>query len=104
MNKLEVLPLIHEIGMMCTIHGESFFNFTKGALWHNTNDDAGMYDITMIDEPVKGKSRRIKVTKKGKLCLNVRQVDGSEIGYTLWPVKYCKKAWANLFSLTCELS
>ena len=41
---------------------------------------------------------------KGKLHINVHEVNGTELVNTLWPMKFCLKAGANLFSLTCELS
>ena len=43
-------------------------------------------------------------TKKGKLCSNMKQMDGLMIDKDLFPVKYCPKSEANLFSITCELS
>ena len=42
-------------------------------------------------------------TKKGKLRVTVRQVNGLEQVHILWPVKFCLSAGANLFLLTCEL-
>ena len=63
-----------------------------------------MCNITKIDESVQGSSGNMKGTKEGKLHIKVRQVDGSTILHTLWPVKYCEGAIANLFSLTCKLS
>ena len=42
--------------------------------------------------------------KKGELHVIVRQVNGQEQVHTLWPVKFCALASANLFSFTCELS
>ena len=41
--------------------------------------------------------------KKGKLQVRVYQVDGTEWIHVLWPMKFCPKALANLFSLTCKL-
>ena len=43
------------------------------------------------------------VTKEGKPCINVRQVDGAEWVHTLWSVKFCLKAGANWFSLKFKL-
>ena len=40
--------------------------------------------------------------EKGKLCINVGQVGGTEWDYSLLPVKCCPKAGANLFSLMCK--
>ena len=89
-EQFDILPSICETGMMYTIDGEFFFNFTKSSWisylatsYHITNNDAGMYDITEIDEPVQGSSSNMKVTKKGKLHLRVNQIDGSEIEHTL---------------------
>ena len=42
-------------------------------------------------------------TKKGKLQVKVQQVNRAEQVHTLWPVKLCPNAGANLFSLTCKL-
>ena len=42
-------------------------------------------------------------TNKGKFQVKVWQVDGTKQFHTLWPVKLCPKASANLFSLMCEL-
>ena len=97
--------------MMCTIDGDTFYSFTRnswigdsGASCHITNDDTGMYDITDIDESIQGCSGIMLTTKKGKLCFIVHQVDGTEWVHMLWPVKFCPKAGANLFSLMCKLS
>ena len=96
---------------MCTIDGESFFTFVKNtwigdscAFCYIINDDTKMYYITEIDEPVLNSSGTMDVIKEGKLCLKARQVKRSEIEHTLWPVKYCKKVGANLFSLIWKLS
>ena len=43
-------------------------------------------------------------TKKGKLHINVQQVDRTEWIHILWPVKFCPKAGAILFFLMCKLS
>ena len=97
--------------MMCTIGGTSFHLFTKntwigdfGVSCHITNNDNGMYDIIKIDELIQGSSNIIPAMKKGKLRLTVRQVNGKEQVHTLWPVKFCPSAGANLFLLTCKLS
>ena len=99
-----------ENGMMCTIDGTSFHLFTKntwigdsGASCYITNDEHGMYDITEIDELIQGSSGIMPTTKKGKLCMTVRQVNRQEQVHTLWPVKFCPSAGANIFLLTWEL-
>ncbi len=46
----------------------------------------------------------MKATIKGKKDVIIKQVDGRTTCYTLEPVKYCKQAKVNLFSLTSTLS
>ena len=70
---------------------------------HITNNKTGLYDVTNIDESIQGSSNIMPATKKGKLWVKICQVDGTEQTHTLWPVKFCPKAGANLFSLTCKL-
>ena len=60
--------------------------------------------VTYIKESIQGSFGIMPATKKGKLQVKVCQVDGTEWVHTLWPVKFCPKAGANLLSLTCELS
>ena len=100
-----------EAGMMCTINGDTFYSFTINtwigdscASCHIINDDSGMYDITDIDESTQGSSSIMPATKKGKLHVNVCQVNGTEQVHTLWPMKFCPKAGANLFSVMCKRS
>ena len=97
--------------MMCSIDGNTFFSLTKnswirdsGALCHITNNDNGMYDIVNIDESIQVCSGIMPTMKKGKLPVMVHQVNGEEQVHTLWSVKFCPLAGANLFSLTCKLS
>ena len=96
--------------MMCTIDDDTFFSFTKntwigdsGVSCHITNNNTGLYDITNIDESIQGSSGIMPATKMGKLQVKVLQVNGTEWIHTIWPVKFCPKAGANLFSLTCKL-
>ena len=96
--------------MMCTMDGTSFHLFTKNtwigdssASCHITNDKKGMFDVIEIDKLIQGSSGTIPSTKKGKLRVIVWQVNGQEQVHTLWPVKFCPLAGANLFSLTCKL-
>ena len=88
----------------------TFFSFTKntwigdlGASCHITNDDTGLYNINDINELIQGSSSIMPATKKSKLQVKVRQVNRAEQVHTLWPVKFCPKAGANLLSLMCEL-
>ena len=96
--------------MMCTIDGTSFHSFTKntwigdsGASCHITNDEKGMFDVIEIDESIQGSSSTMPTTKKGKLRVNLLQVNGLEQVHTLWPVRFCPSMGVNLFSLTCKL-
>ena len=74
-----------EAGMMCNTHGETFYSFTKNT-WidnsctscHITNNDSGLFDVTKISESIQRSSGSMPVRKKGKLCINVQKVDGTE--------------------------
>ena len=101
-----------EAGIMCTIIGVTFFSFMKNtwigdssAMCHitNTNDDTSLFDIIDINESIQGFSGIMFATKKGKLHVNVCQVDRTKWVHTIWPIKFCPNAGANLFSLTCKL-
>ena len=107
----DLLPSMHEASIMCIINGQSSYIFTKntwigdlGALCHITNDDKRLYDVTNINELVKGSMGIVSATRKGKFSVKVRQVNGSEKLHPLWPVKYFAEAGANCFLLTCKLS
>ena len=100
-----------EAGMMCTINSDIFYSFTRntwirdsGASFHINNSDTSINDVIDINKLIQGSSDVMPATKKGKLCINVCQVDGPELVHTLWPLKYCPKAGANLLSLRCKLS
>ena len=72
------------------------------ALYHIMNDNISQFNID-INKLIQGSSMLMSATKKGKLCINVWQVDRTEWVHILWTMKFCPKAGANLFSLTCEL-
>ena len=89
---------------MCTIDGNTFHSFTRntwigdsGASCHITNNKSGMYDVIDIEESIQGSSGIMPATKKDKLQVTVRQVNGQEQVHTLWPVKFCSSAGANCF-------
>ena len=91
--------------MLCTINGDMFYLFTKNtwiedyvASCHIMNNDIGLFDIINIDKLIQGSSGNMPVTKKGKLCVNVRQVDGTEGVHTLLPMNFFPKVGTNLFS------
>ena len=98
-------------GMLCTIDGETFHSFMKnmlisdsGVLCHIANNNTTLYNIANINELVQGSLDNMSITMKGKLHVKVHQVDVTELVHILWPIKYCTKAGANLYSLTCKLS
>ena len=83
------------------------FLFTKnmwtgdsGVLCHIMNNNNGLFDVTYINDLIQTSSRTMPATKKGKLCIKVWQVDGTKRVHTLWPLKVCPMASANLFFLT----
>ena len=80
--------------MLCNINGDNFYSFTEntwisdsGASHHITNDDTGLFDITNIYKWIQESSSNMLVPKKGKLCINVHQVDHTKWVYALWPMK-----------------
>ena len=96
--------------MLCIIDRETFHLFTKnmwivnaGALCHITNNYTGFYIFTKINKFVQGSANNISATKKGKLHVNVGQVDCTEWLHILWPMKYYAKASVSLYSIACEL-
>ena len=98
-----------EADMMCNIDGDTFFLFTKntwigdsGALCHIMNNDTGLFEIINISKLIQRSSGIMPAMKKGKLYVNVQQVNGTEWFHMLWPMKFCPKAGANLFSVTCK--
>ena len=95
-----------EAGMMYTLDGDTFFRSLDWRLCcivsHHEQKN-GHFDVIDINESIQESSKNMLVIKKGKLFVNVQQVDGTEQVHTLWPVKFCHKAGANLFSLTCKL-
>ena len=71
--------------MMCTINGDNFYSFTKktwigdsGVLYHITNDDTSMFNITDIDESIQDSLHIMLATKKDKLHNKIWQVDRIE--------------------------
>ena len=92
------------------IDGDTFFLFMKntwigdsGVLCHITNNDIGLFDVINIKELIKGSSIIMPATKKDKLHVNEWQVDGTKQIHTLWSLKFCPKASANLFFPMCKL-
>ena len=106
---VENVKMSTEAGKLCTIDGDTFYLFTKstwigdsGALCHIMNDDVGLFNVIKINKLIQGSYRNMPAMMKGKLCINIRQVNGTEWAHTLWPVKFCAKG-INLFSLTFKV-
>ena len=77
-------------GMICTINGDTFCLFNKntwigdlGVLYHITNDDTGMYDITDIDEPIQGSSGIMPIIKSASNMLTYNKLMELN-GYTFY--------------------
>ena len=94
----------------CTIDGDTFYLFMKnmcigdcGVSYHTMNNYTGFFDIIDINESIQGSFRNMAAMKKGKLCVNIQQVEGAEQVHSLWHEKFCPKAGANLFFLMCEI-
>ena len=88
-----------------------FYPFTSrtwigdsGASCFITNDPTGIYDAEPINESFEDANDLMKATIKGKKDIVIRQVDSRTTCYTFEPVKYCKQAKINMFSLTSALS
>ena len=97
--------------MFCTVDGEKYPSFTEhtwigdaGSSCHITNQSTSVYDVESINEHVQDICGGMQATKKGKLCCNRKQVDGSMTEKVLSPMNCFPKSDANLFSIACELS
>ena len=94
-----------EVGMMCTIGGDALYSFMRNtwigdssASCHITNDNT-----TCMMSPTSMSCFKESLMKKGKLHVKVCQVNRTQLVHTLWPMKFCPKAGANMFSLTYKL-
>ena len=88
-----------ETGMMYTINGDTFFcSWRTHASCHIMNNNNSLFDVININDLIQGSSRNMLAVKKGKLCINVWQVDGTEWVHIQWHMKFC----ANLYILTCK--
>ena len=75
-----------------------------GASTHYVKSDEGMFDVKLIDEPVKvGNGKSMRATKVGSLKMTVLQANGDTKNITLENVKYVPELWVNLFSITQAL-
>ena len=91
------------------IDGETFHLFMKnmgigysGASCHITNNDAGFYDTTEINEWYK-EVWTICMQQESKIYMQVPQVSHRKRLHILWLTKYCTKDGAHLYSLTFKL-
>ena len=95
-----------QAGMMCTTDRDTFFHsqgihgLETGASFHIINDDSGLFNIINVNESIQ--LCIYASNKNDNVCVNIQQVDGTEWIHTLWPMKFCPKKSANLFSLICK--
>ena len=99
-----------KVDMLFTINDDTFFLFMKniwiedsGALCLITNNSTSVFYIINIDKLIQGGFVNMLAMKKGMLYIKPQQVDGIEWVHPLWPVNFCPKAGANMFSLTCKI-
>ena len=83
---------------------QNYMDGKSGASCQITNNNTSLIDVTKIYKSIQGSSGSMLITKKGKLHVNVHQVDSTEWIHTLWLIKFCPEAVANLFSLMHKLS
>ena len=76
-----------------------------GASCHMTNDDTGMYDITILkdDFVTVADDQEVKALKIGKLDMMAIQENGTKVKFTMENVKYCPELAIKLFSLTAAI-
>jgi hypothetical protein len=71
-----------------------------GASSHYVDSDTGMFDVLVINEPIKvGNGSCMTATKIGKLRRTIIQRDGTTSDIVLHDVKYVPQLWVNLFSI-----
>ena len=58
--------------------------------------------MTNIDGSIKISSGDMKATKRGMLDVKVRQIHGTKILHTKWPMKYCGMAKLSQSSKSCS--
>ena len=98
------VKLLMESGMLCTIDREIFHSFMKNTwigdsstLHHIMNDNMGSLKSPKFMSQFKEAWAVCLPSEKGKLCINVWQVYGTEWVHTQWLIKFCPKADANPF-------
>jgi hypothetical protein len=71
-----------------------------GASCHLMNSDIGMYDVEMIQSPIKiGNGKVLIMTKIGKKQITTQQQDASTQDLILTEVKFVPTLYVNLFSI-----
>ena len=76
----------------------------SGASCHMGNSDDGMYDVTIIDEPITmGNGKSLRATKVGKLRRTVKQVNGHTVDIVLDGYKCVPGLSMNLFAVVKAL-
>ena len=79
---MENVKMPTETGVLCAIKGKVLTTLMKNTwigdsstLCCITNDDTGIFDVTIINKSVEGSLGSIPATNKGKLCVHIHQVD-----------------------------
>ena len=79
------IKLSTEAGMTCIIDGEIFHRFIKNTRigdsitwYHVTIFNIGLFNVTKIKESIQGSYGSVWAIKRGKLYINVCQMDGTE--------------------------
>jgi hypothetical protein len=76
----------------------------SGASCHMGNSEEGMFDITLIDEPITlGNGKSLRATKVGKLRRTVHQVNGDTLDIVLEGYKCVPGLHMNLFAVVKTL-
>ena len=104
----DLVPSMQRVSMMCMIYHsystllQNYFIWQIGCIMSHDQWWCMAVWCNWHWWVVRRKLRQYIHYKKGKLCVKVRQVDGSKRLHNLWLVWYCARFGANHFSLTCE--
>ena len=93
------------------IISDTFISFIKntwigdsGASCYIMNDDTSLFNIIHINELIQESSGSMPATKKASFKPMYSKLMRLNVSIlSLWPVKFCPKAGANLSSLMCNL-
>jgi len=104
MTEKDTDTVLMTVGQSKTIKNDTWIA-DLAASTHIVNSDEGLYNYTVIQEPVKiGDGKLVYATKFGKLRVYYKKEHGEQVKFILNNVQYIPNFWANLFSLTATLS